>query len=77
MLFDLIDVTLINSHILYMKLGNNISLLNFKTVVEKALIGRYSKRKRFFLTSRSSKQKYHEPSMPREVPTHMSEIQEK
>ena len=76
MFFGLIDVALVNSHIVYTKTGNNISLLNFENVVEKALIGRYSNRKRFFLTSRPSKRKYHEPSMPREVPTHMSKFQE-
>ena len=45
MLFYLIDVARVNSHIFYTKLGNNISLLNFKIVVEKALIDRYGNRK--------------------------------
>ena len=60
-----------HSHIVYTKLGNDISLLNFKIFVAKALIRRCSNRKRLFLTSRSSKQKSHEPHMPREVPTHL------
>ena len=55
MFFDLIDVAIVNIHILYSKLGNDISLLNLKIVVAKALIGRYSNRKRFFPTSRQSK----------------------
>ena len=64
--FDLIDVALVNSHIVYTKLGNDISLLNFKIVEAKALVGRYSNCKRLFNTSRSSKQKSHEPSIPRD-----------
>ena len=70
MLFDLIDVAPVNIYIVYTKRGNNTSLLNFKIVVGEDFIGRYSNRKRFFLT----KWKYHEPPMPREVPTHMSEF---
>ena len=44
MFFDHIDVAHINSHIVYMKLGNDMSLLNFKNVVAKALTGRYNNR---------------------------------
>ena len=36
--FDLIDVTYVNSHIVYIKIGKDISLLNFKKVVAKTLI---------------------------------------
>ena len=39
--FDLIDIALVNSHIVYTKLGNDISLLNFKIGVAKPLIERY------------------------------------
>ena len=53
MFFDLMDVIYANSHIVYMKLGDNISLL--KIVVAKALIGRYSDRNRSFSTTRPSK----------------------
>ena len=35
--FDLIDVTHVNSDIVYMKLDDDISLLNFKIVLAKAL----------------------------------------
>ena len=38
MFSDLIDVALVNSHIVYTKLGNEISLLYFKIAVAKALI---------------------------------------
>ena len=75
MFFDLMDVTHLNSHTVSMKLGNDISLLNFKTVAVKALIGRYSNRNRSFFTSRLSKGKSHEPSMTREVPTCRIEFQ--
>ena len=42
MFFDLINIAIVNSHIVYMKLGISISLLDFKIVVEKSLIGRYN-----------------------------------
>ena len=42
MFFDLKDVTHVNSHIVYMKLGHDISMLNYKIVVAKYLIGRHS-----------------------------------
>ena len=74
MLFDLIDVALVNSHIVYTKLDNGISLLNFKIAAAKAWNGRYSNCKRSFPPR---KHKSHEPSIPREVPTHMLEYQEK
>ena len=68
---------LVNSHIVYRKLGNNISLQNFKIIVAQGLIDRYSNRKISLPTSMPSKQKSHEPSVPREVPIHMPEFQEK
>ena len=52
------------------------SLLNFKIVVAKTLIGRYSNRKKSFPTSRTSKRKSHEPSMPIGNLTHMPKFQE-
>ena len=53
--FDLIDVALVNSHNVNAKLGNDISLQNFKTGVGKALIGRYSNSKILIPISRPSK----------------------
>ena len=47
MFFDLTDVAFGKSHIVYTKLEDDISLLNFKIVVAKTLVGRYSNRKRF------------------------------
>ena len=38
MFVDFMDATHVNSHIAYMKLVDDISLLNFKIVVAKALI---------------------------------------
>ena len=55
MFFDLIDIAIGNSHIVYTKLGNSIFLLDFKIVVAKSLIGRYSNRQRSFPLSRTSK----------------------
>ena len=42
MFFDLIDIAIVNSYIVSTKLGTSISLLDFKIVVAKSLIGRYS-----------------------------------
>ena len=75
MFFDLMDVSYVNSYIVYMKLGDDISLLNFKIVVAQALIGRYSNRNRLFSTTRPSKRKSHEPSMTREIPNRMPAFQ--
>ena len=57
--FDLIDIVIVNSHIVYTKFGNSISLLDFKIVVSKSLIERYSNRQRSFPLSRTSKRKAH------------------
>ena len=59
--FDLLDVALFNSHIVYSKLGNELSLLNYKVVVANSLIGRYSNRQRAFPMTRPSKRKTLEP----------------
>ena len=53
MFFDVIAI--VNSHIAYTKLGNSIFLLDFKIVVAKSLIRRYSNRQRSFPLSRKSK----------------------
>ena len=74
--FDLIDIVIVNSHIVYTKFGNSISLLDFKIVVSKSLIERYSNRQRSFPLSRTSKQKALGSSLPREIPTHMPEFNE-
>ena len=49
----------VNSHIVYTKLLDDISLLNFKIFVAKGLISRYSNR-RSFSTTRLDKQKFYE-----------------
>ena len=64
MFFNVIDVALVNNHFVYMKLGNDILLLNFKTVVAEALIDRCNNRKRSFPTRRPNKRKPHKPSCP-------------
>ena len=48
---------------------------NFKIVVAKALIGRWSHHNGLFSTTRLSKQKFHEPSMTRAVPIRTPEFQ--
>ena len=53
------------SHIVYMKLVDDISLLDFKIVVAKPLVGRYSNRNRSFCTTRLSKQKSHDSEYKR------------
>ena len=58
-----------------MKLGDDISLMNFKTAVANALIGKYSNQNRSFSTSRLSERKSHELSMTIEVLTRMLKFQ--
>ena len=77
MIFDLVDVAIVNSHIIYTKYGNDMSLRNFKIGVEKDLIDRYSNCKRSLTTSKPNRQSSPEPSMPRDVPTQMSEFRKK
>ena len=72
MFFDLIDVALVNSDIVYTKLSNYIPLMNFKIFVTKALIGKCSNCGRSLFTSRPSKQKSYETSLPREIPNPVS-----
>ena len=55
MFFDLINIAIVNIHIVYMKLGNSNPFLDFKIVVAKSLIGRYSSQQRFFPLNRTSK----------------------
>lgn len=74
--FDLLDVALVNSHIVYQQLGNELSLLDFKIAVANGLIGRYNNRKRTFPTSRPNKRKALEPTVPKEVPMHLPIFQQ-
>ena len=75
--FDLINIAIVNSHILYTKLDNSVFLLDFEIVVAKSFIGRYNNRQRSFPLSRTSKRKALESSLPKEIPTHMPEFNEK
>ena len=52
---NVINLTFVNSHMVYTKPGNDTSLLNFKIIVAKALISRYNNRRKSFPTSRPSK----------------------
>ena len=45
---SLIGITIVNSRIVYTKVGNSISLLDFKIVVVKSLLGRYINQQRSF-----------------------------
>ena len=49
-----------------MELGNDISLLNFKTFFSNTLTGRYSNCERSFPISVPSKRTSHKPSIARE-----------
>ena len=73
----LADVPYVNSHVVYMKLDNDTSLLNFNIIAAKALNSRYSNCKISFPTSRPTKQKSHESSISTEVPTQMHEFKER
>ena len=73
----LVDVPYVNSHVVYMKLDNDTSLLNFNIIAAKALNSRYSNCKISFPTSRPTKEKSHESSISTEVATQMHEFKEK
>ena len=61
--FDLMDLALVNSFIVFEALGRtSLKLLDFKIVVAKALIGRYVSRKRAFPEIRPSKRSAIRPS---------------
>ena len=75
MFLDLIDI--MNSHIVYTKLGNSISVLDFKLAVIKSMIARYSNWQRSFPLRRTSKQKALESLLSKEIPTHMLVFNEK
>ena len=77
MFFDLINIAIMNSHIVYTKLGTSIFLLDFKIAVVKSMIARYSNRQRSFPLNRTNKQKALESLLPKEIPTHMLEFNEK
>ena len=62
--FDLLDVALVNAHIIYQKLGKEISLIDFKIVIANGLIGKYSNRQRSFPSSRPTKRKSFESTGP-------------
>ena len=51
----LVIIAIVNSHITYTKLGNSISLLDFKIAVAKSLIGRYSNQQQFLWAEQASK----------------------
>ena len=72
MFFDLIDVALVKSHIVYTELGNDISLLNFKIVVTKALIDKYSHCNRFPPVGQGCKNFMNHPCPESSQPTHSS-----
>ena len=61
-------------HIVYMKLGDDLSLLNFKIAVARALIGIYSHHNRLFSSTRPNKRKSHKPFLTREVLTCIPEF---
>ena len=69
------DVTYVNSDIVFIKIGDDMLLLNFKTVVAQTAIGRCSNGNRLFSTAKASKYKSHKPSMTGQVPTCMPEFQ--
>ena len=46
--FDLMDLALVISHILYQQLNSDCKLVGFKTVIANSLIGKYSSRQRAF-----------------------------
>ena len=74
--FDLMDVALVNSHIVYQSIGGSkLSLLDFKIVVAQNLIGKYTNRQRSFPQNRPSKRRFLEEPGPANLPDHLPEYQ--
>ena len=75
---SLIGITIVNSRIVYTKVGNSISLLDFKIVVVKSLLGSYINQQRpfcfFFEQNKQPKSIGDINSLPKEIPTHVLEF---
>ena len=72
--FDLWDMALVNSYIVYSKLTQNkLSHYDFNVAVAKGLIGNYNSRKRNPLTFRPTKRS--SSNFPTEIPLHLPELE--
>ena len=70
--FDLIDISVVNSHAIYKVLyPNGMELLDFKIVLAKTLIGTYNSRSRNTPVSHVS----HQEVLPASVPLHLLALQ--
>ena len=73
MFFDLIDVALVNSHTIYTKRGNKISLLNLKLLWQNLwLVDTVMVRDCFLLVSQANKNFINHPSPEKSQPTCLS-----
>ena len=74
--FDLLDVALVNAFIVFQSLRpTSLSLLDYKLIVAKGLIGLYCSRKRAFPESRPSKRRSLSQVSPADLPTHLPEFE--
>ena len=75
--FDLIDVACANSYIVYNMIHpNDLTLLNFKTIVSKYLIGRYTSQDREPPDGKTSSKRKHQYHFEQGIlPPHLPEFQ--
>ena len=73
LLFDLMDISVVNSHIVYKELNpKGMQLLDFKTVLAKSLVGTYNTRSRNTPASHVSCREV----LPASVPLHLPVLQQ-
>ena len=71
--FDLMDVSVDNSHIIYKELNpKGMELLDFKSVLAKSLVGTYNSRSRYTPASHVSRREV----LPASVPLHLPVLQQ-
>ena len=71
--FDLMDISVVNSHIIYKELNpKGMELLDFKIVLAKSLVGTYNSRSRNTPASHVSRREV----LPASVPLHLPVIQQ-
>ena len=75
--FDLMGMTLLNSHIVYQQLNGNLNLLDFKVIIANSLIVKYSNRQRAFPQGRpgTTKRKCTSQAGLADTPNHLPEYQ--
>ena len=68
--FDLADVALVNSRIVYQQLNSNLNSFDSKNVIAYSFLGKYSNHQRAFFQSQPAKRKSTREPCPADTPVH-------